>query len=288
MNYFDPIKLDNQIYSVDRIRANFYLDSSKAEVFSRFLTSDSQSYITSYPENNASFKYKKLYSLSYNSESVLTLGISFNGVSENYRTDVYKGYLDFNPNKIANEPKFWEDYRFIKSCFRLFEIARIDLAIDISIPRNYLILEKDKRHYVLSAYSENNKTEYLGQRSNVGFVKIYNKTVESKLDYDLSRIELTIEPNIESFFKHVPTVYDISLSNQLSFEIESLNDTDKFILWAEWQLLTNGLDNGLMSFKSIGRKKYEKLRSFLLPDDCKVQFSRSAVSQAISNMLLKF
>lgn len=93
----------------------------------------------------------------------------------------------------------------------------------------------------MDMYSFQNRTEYLGKRSNVGFVKLYNKSIESKLDYDLSRLEITCEPNVHDFFQYVPNVYYIGLSSQLGMDIESLNDTDKYILTAEWKLLTNGL-----------------------------------------------
>lgn len=286
MNYFHPVKEDNLIYSVDNVRINFYLNKSKMDDLSNWINNALN--LRTYPECFSQFRYRYLCTMTYSADGTMTMGIGFNGLSEDSREDRYKGYLDFNPNKVANYSLFWEDYMFIKSCCKLFETVRIDLAIDIPVNRSLLLLEKNKKHYGLSAYSRENKTEYLGHRSSVGFVKLYNKTIESKLDYDLSRLELTIEPSFESFNANTPDVYKIDSTKQLELSVLQLNDTDRYILNTEWILLINGLDEGLMNFKSLGRKKYEKLKPFLLPDDCKLRFSKHAVIQLLADYNKEF
>lgn len=282
MNYYHPVKEDNLIYSIDNIRANFYLDKTKLDDLSRWISN--ASHLRSYAECFTQFRYKNLSTMTYSTEGSMTMGIGFNGLSEDIREDMYKGYLDFNPNKVADYVQFWEDYTFIKSCCKVFDVVRIDLAIDIPVKRSLMIIEKNKKHYGISAYSNENKTEYLGHRSTVGFVKLYNKTIEAKLEYDLTRLELTIEPTIKSFLSNAPNVYRIDSSKQIDISVLQLNDTDKYILTTEWKLLINGLDEGLMNFKSLGRKKYEKLKPFLLPDECKLTYSNKAVMQLLTEL----
>lgn len=286
INYFNPITENGYVYSVDRCRIDFVL--SYADVQSFYNSLNKSMHVKTYPENHGMFKYRYLCTFEYETDSVMTIGFWFNGASSNVRTDCYRGFLDFNPNKVANYTLFWQDYAFLRDCCKTFEIVRIDLAVDMPIKRECVLLEKDKRKYRLDMNSKIDKTEYLGSRSTVGFVKLYNKTIESNLDYDLTRLEITINPTVESYFKYLPGIFDISRNNQLDMSILSLNDTDRFIIKAEWQLLMNGLDAGLNDFKSLGRKKYEKLRGFLLPDESRIDISHIAVESVIKSFMDRF
>ena len=284
MKYFNELRDDsnNYTYSVDGCRINFSVSERFVSDISSLIMS-LRSDITVYPTSTKSFNFRNLIKFDYDTESSMTMGYGFNGT--NAREDMRKGYLDFNPNKVGSFSQFWADYREIKSLCEDFVIDRIDIALDIPVKREYLILEKDNRKYELNMRSISNRTEYLGQRSHVGFVKLYNKTLESSLDYDLTRLEITCEPNLISFISHFPKVYDISLNNQLSIDFESLNDTDKYILGAEWELLNANLDPGLTRFNSLSYYQKKKLKPFLMPESSLVLFSRDSLTELFRDFM---
>jgi len=86
-------------------------------------------------------------------------------------------------------------------------IKRFDLAIDVAISRDNVQLFKDKRKYTQYMNSKYDLTEYLGSGSTGGRVKVYNKTLESMLDYDLTRVEITSDVlEYFDFMKYFPRV----------------------------------------------------------------------------------
>lgn len=277
LNYYNPITEQGYIYSIDNCRIDFVLSPDRAEDFTHYL--ESSIHFEDSPINSKPFKFRYLTTARYDADSSMTVGFSFNGI--NKFEDKYKGFLDFNPNKVGGYEAFWHDYRILKACFKSMELKRVDLAVDIPLSRDLFIIVKDKRKYKLDYMSASNKTEYLGKRSNIGFVKLYNKTIESGLTKDLTRLEITIAPNAESFFIHLPALYNIRLPIQLELESTSLTDTDRWILKAEYLLLVNHLDDGCVGFKELGRKKYEKLKPFLLPDSSRISFSEDAVKTVL-------
>lgn len=284
MHYYNQQTFNNITYSIDRCRINFTVNPKYINEINSILMS-LRTDITIFPITHTQCRYRNLIQFQYPNDSTMVMGFSFNGFKPS--EDKYKGYLDFNPNKVSHNKQFWDDYKSIKSaCYNSdFEIVRIDLACDIPINREYVILQKDNRKYALDMRSNINKTEYLGQRSNIGFVKIYNKQLESKLNKPLTRVELTIEPTLSSFQEHLPKIYDISNNSQLDYQIEKLTDTQKYIIYSEWQLIINGLDPGLTNFNSLGRKTKEKIRQFILPDSSLVNFSSSTIFNVINTFL---
>lgn len=211
----------------------------------------------------------------------MACGYIFNGA--NIHTDIYKGYLDFNPNKVGSCQQFWSDFNKIRSCCDSWSIARCDIALDIPVKREYVILEKDNRVYECKAYSLSNMTECLGLRSNIGRVKVYNKTLESKLDYDLTRIEVTCEMSSASFFAHFPKVWDITQGGQLTMDILELNNSDLAVLRLALECMRSHNDNGLMIFNSMARLKKQKLKKFLLPESCLVFATPKIVGELIAD-----
>ena len=64
------------------------------------------------------------------------------------------------------------------------------------MPRENCFLVKDRRMYIERRHGAE-FTQYLGAKSSrVGRVKLYNKQAESNLDYPLTRLELTLDPQM--------------------------------------------------------------------------------------------
>ena len=79
---------------------------------------------------------------------------------------------------------------------------------DVPVTRSDVQLFKDRRKYAQFYMSSENFTEYLGQSDSAGRVKVYNKRLESGLDYDLTRIEVTLDSFGYSDLLHwFPEVY---------------------------------------------------------------------------------
>lgn len=161
--------------------------------------------------------------------------------------------LEFNPNKVARHAVFlsllgWLNDHSSRVCR---SVPRFDLAADIFIPRQQVRLVKDRR-----VYSERRHgvewTEYLGPRSNhAGRTKLYNKTAEAKLPYPLTRLELTLDPEMSFAEVPWPKVYYIDTHQMALDELQELTDTQRFILGA--------LMEGYGSLHDLGRRTREKL-----------------------------
>lgn len=280
ISYFNQIEFDGKVISCDNLRIEFVLNSRK-DCISDVVNYFSNSFrvdIKGFPQDTRDFHYKYFFNISYTCACgivVLTVAFVFNGTD--FNNDQLKGYIDFNPNKIGDNLQFWQDYRFLKSNCEEFKIKRLDIALDIPTSRQNVVLMKDNRLYGIKAYSLDNRTEYLGLRSNIGFVKVYNKTLESKLNYALTRIETTCECSVDSFYKHFPKVFDLESNIQLSSEMLSLSDTDLAIVRLWIQAFSLGIDNGAMFFNSLGRNKKQKLKDFIVPESCLVIVPKTIV-----------
>ncbi|GFP78563.1 hypothetical protein bsdtw1_04800 [Clostridium fungisolvens] len=164
---------------------------------------------------------------------------------------------------------------------KLMKIVRYDLAIDYPILRSSCHLLKDNRKYCDIRNSLEDRTEYLGTRSHHGRVKLYNKMIESNLDYPLTRLELTIDADLNCYdeIKRIfPTVYVID-DLQLCFDTEKLTGTDKVLFFS-------CLDN--MDYLSmLSRKKKEKIVKMMSTYFTTFQFNEQQYN-VITNELLNY
>lgn len=189
LHLINNIMCENVSYSLDMVRIRLdFCGLENIEDMAKWLCNPSAIYAESYPLSTKPFAYRHLFKITSNNGSFV-IGLGFNGTDSLSR---YIGFIEFNPNKVANDEVFKEVYTALRFRCRIGELSRWDLAIDVPIERKYCHLQKDKRKYTLVKNSDSDKTEYLGQRSKDGFVKLYNKTIESELDYDCTRLEVTL------------------------------------------------------------------------------------------------
>ena len=251
---------DGFIYSLDMVRLNLEFGSD-VQMFMNWISLYPErvdnlevSHWTSFKE----FAYRDLFQVKTNEWS-FAFAIGKNGGAK----DKTKGYIEFNPNKCKGEHfrAIWEQMKvYIYSS----EVVRYDLAVDIPVPRYLVRLEKDGRNYQYIS-SHKSDTEYLGQRNSPGYVKVYDKTRESKLDYDLTRIEITCGPNGSINYPKVQVV-----RMQQEFKFDALTDNDKVLI----QLLKQ-VDNPVFYLKQMSYRKRKKIELYLGQDT--VQFSPDAV-----------
>lgn len=140
-------------------------------------------------------------------DSSATVGVGL--MSKNCSIDMSVGFLEFNPNKVGDSEGFRQLLVYLRRYVASGELVRYDLAVDVPVSRPKLRLAKDGRKYKCEISSS--LTEYLGRRNAGGYVKVYDKAAESKLDTDLTRIELTCDAgwSVENIRAKWPTVYGL-------------------------------------------------------------------------------
>lgn len=235
--YFRPFICDSNVYSIDKVRTSFKLchDVDVIKVCD-FLNS----FMPQYRSSFASYKYNHLFTFGIKGFS-FTVGLSLNDPQD--VESVRKGFIEFNPNKILgdiylkdgfvksvvspfmsdeelvkqevlNEKRirlcdvFYQIHGYLHGLAKCWEVQRFDFAVDVQILRSQVQVCKDRRAYSCFRKSVDDLTEYLGSRSSAGAVKIYNKTLESDLDFDCTRIELTLDSkDYANMCKSFPEVY---------------------------------------------------------------------------------
>lgn len=219
-----------------------------------------------YYERHYSFAYRFNFLFSLRDFSLLDdttdvsfyFGLAFNDASGERALD-WK--LEFNPNKVGNTDFFRSFYSrlYLMSNSRYFKLVEYDLAIDYSVPRDHFcMLRTGHRTYHLIRQSLVNVTEYLGTRHKNGFVKLYNKALESGVYGDLSRLEITLDTlNYENLEKQFPNVRIIPES----FDFFQRDNTDFILFYAVLH------DGDLINlFDRMQKKRFlEKLDAFVSP-----------------------
>lgn len=276
MRYFFSVKENNLTISIDGLRLTFEIHPKEMSRLMNWYNFDYRPGTTDYKPRTAPFTYKYLRTIKYADDCSCTFGFWLNGTRE----DMYKGFIDVNPNKVFHKDEFWHDFNFIRSCTGNLEIARLDTAIDIPVQRQNILLYADRRRYELVRYSPENKTEYLGIRSSDNFVKIYNKTIESKLNYDLTRVEITSAPSYESFIRALPK---ISILNDGIQYTTDLNRTDRAIIDLIINSTVYGYDCGYI-LNAFGRTKKTKIERALNEASTHLEISRSAIEKLFKKM----
>ena len=231
------IKVKNEVMSRlhDMFERGIVADTEKRQYYKRGL-----------------FKYG--YSVKLDTDNSFWVGLMQNGETPN---DHYtKCRIEFNPNKVAGHPVFEYIRSMMLSFCHTVEYKRFDVAIDIPLDRRDVFLQKDQRRYSCVMYSQADKTEYLGIRGNHGNVKLYNKQVESNLDYPLTRLEITMkydQSSVTDFLAVFPVVRYVN-SGQLSLDDMIMSDTDRYIVS---KILDNPAEVNQLSRKT--RKKIESI-----------------------------
>lgn len=224
MRYQNQIKSkDGNTYSCDMVRLNFDMGSHTQEFVSwvNHISACDLRYEVKYFPAYSQFKYRHLWTFTDVVDGCSwSLGLDL-GTSADAKN---KGYLEFNPNKCYDIPtftEFWQIFAEYTYCGR--ELVRYDLAVDVPLSRHLVKLVRTGKYKYRLHIEDDGITEYTGSRNKSGFVKVYDKTKESKLDYDLTRVELTLDRDDIPTDK-APTVwlYDEQTSIQ---DYSQLSDT---------------------------------------------------------------
>ena len=183
-------------------------------------------------------------------KSSFFLGVILNSGSD--KVEQWK--LEFNPNKVLPCPFFEKMLGLLKryTVPGRVKLKSWDLSIDFPLNRLGVSLVRDKRMYQLVTKSDLDRTEYLGVRHSDGFCKLYNKTIESGLDNDVTRFEISLSSvKYLTIQMKMPKLL-ILHNSQMSFDVLSNLSQNQVVLL---ELLSIHPDF-LQKLDKRGRSKY--------------------------------
>lgn len=179
------------------------------------------------------------YRYNYNFKLVNHSSCFFACQHNSQKKDKISWKFEFNPNKCLPDSFIDCLLSFVVARSSVVSIAQMDLAIDFYAPRTNFYFDKDRRISTEKVYETvndgfGNTTEYLSKHNEHGFCKLYNKSVESNLDFALTRFEITLkEYSVGAVTSAMPDLH-IFDKRQLSFDdlskLEKLTQNDCVLL----------------------------------------------------------
>lgn len=217
------------------------------------------------------FRHQTLFKLDDDKSFWLGKGLNCGGLLQ----DRYR--IDANPNKVGGNSNYEliRQYLVRNSRNILCKIQRFDLAIDIPVDRSKCFLVKDKRLYIERRHGVE-YTQYLGSKSSsVGRVKLYNKTAEAKLNYPLTRLELTLDPSLSYAEINMPTVYVLD-ETSMALDSIKVTKTERFIV--------ESILHGHGKVTDLGRKTSAKIKRILEAHLRKIVISEDSYNQILDQI----
>lgn len=256
--------LTNCLYSLDKLTVEFEMLTEVAQTLmdSYSLRSNVDSWVTG---KLSVCRYN--YRVNCSDDNSFWIGFQPNWKKGNKYITV--GRVEFNPSKLGSDMEFLRFYSQILSrCNHLLiKPIKFDLAIDLPVSREKVYLLKDKRTYEEYSNSFSDRTQYLGPRNSHGRVKLYNKSLESKLNIPLTRLELTIDYAMSSLSDVQCIIPNLYILDSFQFDID-VTGTDKVILIAVLQ------DISLLN--ELSRRKQQKIKAYLDSMQLKLELKSSS------------
>ncbi len=242
------------IFSIDNVVLDLYLSDRKHRDQLMQLLEQLPLKYAADVQHWASFRigtYREQFSIRMPDNTSFWIGAALNLAKTNWG----KVRMEWNPNKLSDSEVFKTVFAFLVSHTRPMHriIRRFDLAVDIPIDRMSVFLVKDARAYFERRHGKE-LTQYLGPRSAHGRVKLYNKQLEAKLSYPLTRLEMTLDPAVEYGKINFPTVYYLD-NMQMQMDELKATDTERFIL--------NAVLQGYGTTNQLGRKTRAKIERLM-------------------------
>lgn len=202
--YFNSLTVGETCVSVDAVRLGLRFVGGSGQWLMEHADTFPADDMRSWTNKIKAGKYLTIWTYDLGLSS-LTLGVGL--FTSAGTVDMTRGFLDFNPNKVACDQQFWALIEKVARHTTKSECSRYDLAVDVPFDRNACRLSKDRRAY--RSYVSSGITEELGTRNSVGHVRVYDKAAEAGLAGPLTRIELTCSGNwsTDAIAEHWPTVH---------------------------------------------------------------------------------
>ena len=275
ISYHNPIIENNLTISIDNVVLDVWVanPATRDMIEDRLFSMTKKDVVLITWEGDKPGTFREQYLFKFENGTSFWLGHGLIGTSimvERYR-------LEFNPNKVGSNPYFSVIHELLTTNCRkpLSRIARFDLAIDIPVERTKCFLVKDRRLYIERRHGVE-FTQYLGAKSSsVGRVKLYNKSEEAKLDYPLTRLELTLDPAMEYEDVNFPVVYYLKSARMAKVGIKA-TETDRFII--------NAILQGYGVLNDLGRKTRLKIETIMKNYVEQIRISPRAYSKVLAQL----
>ncbi|MCR5598146.1 MAG: hypothetical protein K6G19_08225 [Lachnospiraceae bacterium] len=230
--YFKNSDVHGIVYSVDKVTVKFRLIAKYFGKFLAFIRKHSNCHEREQETKRMHYRY--FFELKY-SESVMVIEFSLNGIKD------MDGKIIMNPNKCFDDTDCITDLICIRTLCCMFTLSSIDLAMDIPEEKSLVHMAGVRRkvsYYtgrkqdckLTRAQKEARKdlcddmanyiTEYHGTKGHKtidGYCRLYFKTFECGLDYDVTRFEMTLVTSgkkndtvakvIDKFFRFMPKLF---------------------------------------------------------------------------------
>lgn len=258
MDYYRPIYTnDGLTLSVDDLVIDYYMSNPKdRDEFAQMLSTLDLRYAVNsrhWPSLRIG-TFRENLTLTFADGSSFYIGLGLNEVKPNFG----RIRIDVNPNYCVRHQVFQMILGYLNITCKKFRttVRRFDLAIDLEADRADVEMLKDHRAYTEIRKSQTDRTQYLGARSAGGRIKLYNKTVESKLKGPpLTRLELTLDPSVPYSKITWPKAYAIKTRQAQIDELTHLTDTERVLL--------DGILAGHIDLTRLGRKTRLKLEQYM-------------------------
>nr|CDL65884.1 unnamed protein product [uncultured bacterium] len=291
LRYYNQIVSNGCTYSVDKI---IIKGSFRSEVqvldfwgetktvpflyeFQQILYRNEDVCIFQHYDGSGWMQYKDSWKVDFGNGAVAYFAFGLNGYSG---ADLTRWKVEFNPNKSLPNTVLEQLIYFCSSNSSCPYVSEFDLAVDIPISRENFFLLKDKRKYQLIMNSVEDRTEYLGSRHEMGFCKLYNKQIESKLKEPMTRFEMTVSVDnsdaVVSFsdvLSRVPEIYYFD-NYQLTHDELCLSGTDRV-------LLEYALQNPVV-LSMLSRRKADRIKGYLDNHICRLELNQEILLQLYS------
>lgn len=283
LSYYEPYISNNIIYSCDMIRLKFVFQSCYDDSLKRTMIPGDFMFhmICKYDFKSEKYNSDRLSSYKelvvfHKGDCTISVGFFHNQADG---SGYHHNFIEFNPNKADMRAVYYLLQEFAKYSIFLknntfYEVVRYDLAVDIPISRQYVKLLKNGKRKHTRIEEKGSVTEYSGKRNTNGFVKVYDKTLESGLYYDLTRIEITCDSSTPT----LPEIHLQQYQTSIDFDFE-LNRTDKVLC----ELIRRcDMDEMDYWFRQLGKSKQQKLKEYIFSDKDMFQFDRLGILHVIS------
>lgn len=275
MRYHQPQTDNKNIYSVDMVRLDIELRQDSLERLNVYLTNPARADIEVFSPSFKNYAWRNMFKISVGS-SALVIGIGWNSTN---RDDMLKGFVEFNPNKTM--PEAQKDIDFIRMCCWSVSVRRIDIAVDVPVNIRFVTIKKDNR--VMRTYSRGKEVETieLGKHQHNLF-KAYNKALESHLDYDLTRFEVTIQLSNKNLLgelsKAFPKIY-IDEAQQKIIDDSELNSSQQVLA----QVIRNSEQKDQL-MRQLNYKLRKKLEPYIYANSTKFEPNISLIYKLITEL----
>lgn len=287
--YYAKIEHNNMTYSVDKIRLKTYISYFQFTELEFFIKTVHKDKIKKMWVSDKISCFHYNYNIEIEKGKSYSFHFMHNQETVKYHNNKaeYNFTIEFNPNKLRDE----ELLCYILNSFGNWFLRSFDLAIDIPINILDIIIDKGKkRKYHIISDGGDKVTYYIGTKEKDGYVKIYNKKVESKLDFlvgYLTRVEVSRKydddfpiASIKNFYfgeQFLPVLF----LNQYAFSFSDITTKDKTLMAVLYAVQQGYSINDLS-------RDYKKKIKDLLELGSRIRFDEVSATQALRKCIFHY